>query len=139
MMKKSVNTPVVSALLILAILVVVNLLSARFSMRMDFTEERQYTLSHATEQLLRDLDKPVTIKAYFSDDLPPDFLRSRQQFKELLVEYSARSNGKLVYEFINPNEDESIEKEIVGHGIGPVMIEIREKDQKKQQKAYLSA
>ncbi len=138
-MMKSGKTPVVSALLILAILVVVNLLSARFSVRLDFTEERQFTLSHATEQLLDNIDNPVTVKAYFSDDLPPDFLRSRQQFKELLVEYSARSNGKLVYEFINPNEEESVEKEIVGYGIQPVMIEIREKDQKKQQKAYLSA
>ncbi len=136
---KSGKTPVVSALLILAILVVVNLLSARFSVRIDFTEEQQYTLSNATEHLLDNLENPVTVKAYFSEDLPPDFLRSRQQFKDLLIEYSARSNGKLVYEFINPNDDESIEKEIVGYGIQPVMIEIREKDQKKQQKVYLSA
>lgn len=133
------TTPLFSAILILAILVMVNLLSARFSFRMDFTEERQYTLSSATEQLLTNLEDPVTVKAYFSEDLPPDFLRARQQFKDLLVEYSARSNGRLVYEFIDPVEDADVEEKVIAQGVQPVMIEVRERDQKKQQKAYLSA
>ncbi len=127
------------AMLMLAILVMVNMLAARFSYRVDFTEEKQFTLSEATSNLLQNLESPVTVRAYFSDDLPPDFLRARQQFKDLLIEYSARSNGKLVYEFINPNKNEEVEKEIIGYGIQPVIIEVRDRDQKKQQKAYLSA
>lgn len=135
-MKKS---PYISAIIILAILVVLNILSARYSVRMDFTEEKQYTLSDATKNLISNLDAPVTIKAYFSEDLPPDFLRAREQFKDLLIEYSAHSNGNLVYEFIDPVSSEEVEKEIMAQGVRPVMIEVREKDQKKQQKAYLSA
>lgn len=135
-MKKS---PYISALLILAILVVLNILSARYSVRLDFTEEKQYTLSEATKNLILNLEVPVTVKAYFSKDLPPDFLRARKQFKDLLIEYSAHSNGKLVYEFIDPVSSEDVEKEITAQGVRPVMIEVREKDQKKQQKAYLAA
>lgn len=135
-MKKS---PYISAILILAILVVLNILSARYSVRMDFTEEKQYTLSKASKDLVGNLEAPVTIKAYFSEDLPPDFLRARKQFKDLLIEYTAQSNGKLVYEFIDPVSNEEVEREIMAQGVRPVMIEVREKDQKKQQKAYLSA
>lgn len=125
--------------IVLGILVMLNLLSARYSWRWDVTQEEQYTLSEATEHLLNTLESPVTVNAYFSDDLPPDFLRARNQFKDLLVEYAARSHGKLVYSFKDPNKSEALEKEVMAQGVRPVMIEVRDKDQKKQQKAYLSA
>lgn len=87
------RTPIISALLIIAILVMINLLANRFYFRLDFTEERQYTLSDATLKMIDNLEAPVTVKAYFSADLPPNFLRAREQFKELLVEYGAHSDG----------------------------------------------
>ena len=58
--------------LFVAILVVINLLSEQFFFRLDLTEEQQYTLSDATKDILRDLDEPITVKAYFSKDLPAD-------------------------------------------------------------------
>jgi len=44
-----------------------------------------------------------------------------------------------MYEFINPNADEEKEKEAMSKGIQPVSINIREKDQVKQQRAFLGA
>jgi len=129
----------ISVLFVVAILVVINLLSDRFWYRFDFSEDKQFTLSTTTINILEKIEKPVTIKAYFSDDLPPDFLRVKNQFKELLIEYAAKSNGKVVFEFINPNSDPEIERQIIGWGVQPVVIEVREKDQQKQIKAYLGA
>lgn len=126
-------------LLIAVVLVLANLLSDRFFFRFDFTADKRYTLSKATIDLLKNLDKPVTVKAYFSENMPPDIARTRRDFKELLVEYSSRSNGNVVYDFINPNEKEEREQEAMQNGIQPVMINVREKDQVKQQKAYLGA
>ena len=62
-----------------------------------------------------------------------------QSVKELLIEYSNRSNGNVVFEFINPNKDETTEQKAMQEGINPVMINVREKDQIKQQKAYIGA
>jgi gliding-associated putative ABC transporter substrate-binding component GldG len=45
----------------------------------------------------------------------------------------------VVFEFISPNEDEEIEREAMQNGIQPVMINVREKDQMKQQRAYMGA
>jgi len=125
--------------LIIGILIVLNLVSYEFHLRLDLTREKQYTLSDATIGILKNLEDPVTVKAYFSVDLPPNVAKTRQDFQELLIEYANRSNGLLQYEFINPNEKESTENEAAQSGVRPVMINIREKDQIKQQKAFLGA
>lgn len=129
----------ISIIIFLGILIVLNLLASRFSLRIDLTEGGQYTLHQATIEQLDALETPVTVKAYFSEDLPPEFLRGRKEFKDLLMEYTARANGRLVYEFIDPASDQKTEEEITARGVRPIMIEVREKDQKKQQKAWMAA
>lgn len=125
--------------LIIAIIIVINFLATEYHVRLDLTEDKQYTLSKATRQILKDLDEPVTVKAYFSENLPPNIAQTRAEFQDLLVEYSNIADGQLIYEFINPGEKESIEQEATQNGIRPVLINVREKDQAKQQKAFLGA
>jgi gliding-associated putative ABC transporter substrate-binding component GldG len=129
----------ISVLLIITIIIVVNLLANEYYVRLDLTEDRQYTLSQATEQILADLDEPVTIKAYFSNNLPPNVRKTRDDFRDLLIEYANISDGQVLFQFVDPGEKESIEQEAVQNGIRPVLIDIREKDQVKQQKAFLGA
>jgi gliding-associated putative ABC transporter substrate-binding component GldG len=126
-------------LLVTAIVIIVNILSENYSFRLDFTEGKEYTLSKATRNILKELNKPVTITAYFSKDLPPNIGNVSANLKDMLIEYGNRSKGMVVYKFVNPNEDEEAEREAVQNGIQPVMINVREKDQVKQQKAYLGA
>jgi gliding-associated putative ABC transporter substrate-binding component GldG len=133
------NKIYISVALILGIIIIVNLLSDQYFIRLDFTEDKQYTLSRATKNILKELNDPVTVTAYFSKDLPPDVARGRKDFREMLIEYNNISNGMLVYEFIDPTKDELKEMEVMQSGIQPVMINVREKDQMKQQKAYMGA
>lgn len=126
-------------LLIAVIVVIVNILSESYNFRLDLTEGREYTLSKATKNILKNLDKPVTVTAYFSKDLPPNIGNISGNLKDMLIEYGNRSKGMVVYKFVNPNEKETLEEEAVKNGIRPVMINVREKDQVKQQKAYLGA
>jgi gliding-associated putative ABC transporter substrate-binding component GldG len=126
-------------LLTVAIVILVNILSDSFFFRLDFTADRRYTLSKATTNILSAVNSPITVKAYFSENLPPDIARTKNDFKDLLIEYANRSKGKVVYTFINPNEKEEVEQEAARSGVQPVMINVRDKDQMKQQKAYLGA
>lgn len=128
-----------TAILVLAILIFVNMVSDQFFVRLDFTEDHQYTLSKATRDILKNLDDPITIKAYFSKNLPPYIAKTRKDFMDMLVEYSSYSKGMVVYEFVDPSKDQEKESEAQQAGIQPVMINVREKDQMKQQKAYLGA
>ena len=133
---KKINTTI---LLVLGILVFANLVSEQYFFRLDLTEDRQYTLSDATEGIMKSLENPITVKAYFSENLPPDIAKTKNDFEEYLIEYARNSDNNLVYTFINPNENEETEREALEAGINPVMINVREKDQMKQQKAFLGA
>jgi gliding-associated putative ABC transporter substrate-binding component GldG len=126
-------------LLVAVIVVIVNILSENYNFRLDFTEGKEYTLSKATRNILENLNEPVTVSAYFSKDLPPNIASISGNLKDMLIEYGSRSNGMVVYKFVNPNENEELEREAMQSGIQPVMINVREKDQVKQQKAYLGA
>ncbi len=124
---------------VIGVLVLINILADKFFFRLDFTEDSRYTLNKATKDILSNLKETVTINAYFSENMPPDIAKTKKDFKELLVEYASRSKGKIVYEFINPNIDEETEKKAMQAGVQPVVINVRDKDQMKQQKAYLGA
>ncbi|MCD6354043.1 MAG: Gldg family protein [Prolixibacteraceae bacterium] len=134
--KKSMLTYI---LLVVGIIVLLNILAMRFFVRLDFTEDKRYTLSSATKDLLDGLEAPVTVTAYFSEGLPPNIDKTRRNFKEILTEYASRAGGNLVYEFINPNKNQQTEQEAMQNGISPVVINVREKDQSVQKKAFLGA
>lgn len=129
----------VSLLLIAGIIVVVNLLASQFFVRLDLTEDQQYTLSPATKSILRNLEEPVSVKAYFSTNLPADFQKIRQDFQDMLIEYRNLSKGNVDYTFVDPNEDPTVEQDALQSGIRPILINVREKDQATQQKAFLGA
>jgi len=136
MKKKSIATQI---LLIVAVLVVINVLSDKFFLRLDFTADQRYTLSDASENILKSLDEPVTITAYFTEDLPPDLAVTRRDFKDLLIEYASISKGKVVFEFLNPNESQESEQKAFQAGIQPVLVSTREKDQATQKKVFMGA
>jgi gliding-associated putative ABC transporter substrate-binding component GldG len=133
---KSITTQI---LLIVAVLAVVNILSVRFFFRLDFTEDERYTLSKATRDILKQLDEPVTVTAYFTEELPPDLSVTRTDFKDLLVEYSNLSKGKVLYEFIDPSKDQQTEQKAYQNGIQPVLVSTREKDEATQKKVFMGA
>ena len=129
----------IQLVIVIAIILVANLLSNELYFRLDFTEDDRYTFSEATEEVIEELNGVVTITAYFSEDLPPQLMKTRQDFMDQLVEYENLSEGNIVFEFVNPNESEKTEQTAQQNGIGPVMINVRERDQVQQMRAYLGA
>lgn len=136
-MKKS--TIFTRIFLVAGILVMINLLSEKWYARLDFTADKRYTLSKATIDILRNLDEVITITAYFSKNLPPQLEKSRRDFEDLLIEYENRSEGNLVFRFINPGENDDVEREAQEKGIRPVMVNVTQKDQASQMRAYMGA
>ena len=126
-------------LIIFAILIVINFISLNFFFRLDLTADGRYSLSKATKDILRDLDQTVTITAYFTEDMPAYLLSTKQEFKDMLVEFDNISGGNIVYEFINPNKDAQTEQQANRNGIRPVLVSDREKDQITQKKVYIGA
>ncbi len=108
-----------------------------FPIRIDLTRDQRYSLSTTTRTILEQLTSPITITAYFTEDLPPNLALVRQDILFLLDEYAIAANGKVRYQIVNPNESPEKERQAQMEGITPLIVSVREKDQMKQMKAYL--
>jgi gliding-associated putative ABC transporter substrate-binding component GldG len=126
-------------LIVVGLLLILNTLSSIFFLRADFTEDKRYTLDRSTKRILNEVNEPIIITLYISEDLPPDVNRTVQDFKNLLTEYNHYSNRKISFEYVNPNKNEELAQEAIEAGIHPVPLEIREKDQLKVQRVFLGA
>jgi len=123
-------------LIVAAILIVINLISASHFGRLDLTADKQYSLSEATKKTVKNLDDLLTIKVYFSTVLPPDLAQTEQYLKDILSEYQAYSKNIRI-EFIDPAKDEKTKEEVQNLGIPQVQMQILQKDEFKVQQGYL--
>ena len=72
-----------------------------FSKRFDLTQEKRYTLSSATEKVLKSVDKNLTINVYLDGDFPASFRQLQNETKFLLEEFR-KINPKIDFKFIDP-------------------------------------
>ena len=71
-------------------------------LRLDLTQNRQFTLSSGTEQLLAKLDEPITLRFYASRalrDANPFLGSYADRVHDLLRSYAEASNGKIAVEY----------------------------------------
>lgn len=125
--------------LLIAVLVLVNVVGQRFKFRLDLTEDDRYTLSGATVNMLKELPEVVTITGYFTEELPPELGRAREEFKDLLVEYDQRSNGNIAFEYIDPADNDTLKQAAQEAGVQPFYVNVPGKDKAEQLLAYMSA
>ena len=100
MQKKSIYS-VASLALLLILFVVVSMLSSNLlrGLRFDLTENRLYTLSEGTLNILDGLQEPVTIYLFFSQEASRDLPQIRsyaERVDELVEEFANHSGGNLV-------------------------------------------
>jgi ABC-type uncharacterized transport system involved in gliding motility auxiliary subunit len=119
---------VVALVSALVLLLAVNVLTGELlpGARLDLTQERLYTLSPGTKQILASLDEPITFRFFFSDRLArelPQYATYSQQVRNLLNEYASRSNGKLKVESYNPEPFSDTEDRAVAYGLKGVPVD----------------
>ena len=123
--------------LMLVIVLLVNIIFALAPWRFDVTEARIYSVSTVTKQTLKDLDDIITIKAYFTEDLPGYLITVRQQVKDILAEYKNYGAGNVRIKFLNPNASPELEQEARALGLPPLQFNIVKKDKFEVAQGYL--
>jgi len=101
-------------------LICLNILASYAPLRWDLTEEKRYTLSEATVRVVRNLDRQLLIKGYFSPEMQPPFHDLERQVRDILDEYEAAAEGRIRVAFANPEGNKELEDEASGFGIQPV-------------------
>ena len=89
-----------SAIRFVAVLVALFSLSMmiqRLGGRVDASSEKMHTLSTESLELIRQIpeERPVLIQAYYSPDVPREYVETKSDLLGLLREYEARSRGKI--------------------------------------------
>ncbi len=138
MKKKPWSATAISNLVLMAaILVVINLIGVRLFTRLDLTENHIYTLSPASRNTVAHLSDRLTVKAYFSRDLPPPYNANSRYLKDALEDYRSYGRGKFHFEFVDPASEEKLEREAQGYRIPPVQVQVMAKDKLELKKVYM--
>lgn len=85
----------------------INQLVNRFPLRWDLTEEKRYSVSDATKELLQSLDEEVFFDIYLEGDLPSNFERFKKSIAEMLDQFALESGNLVQYTFTDPSQASS--------------------------------
>ena len=148
-------------LCVVAGLVMLNVAGVSLFSRLDMTRDKEFTLSPASKKALARLKEPLTIRAYFSRDLPPPHSSQARYVHDLLESFYSQSRGRLRFEFIDPaakqSDDEAdrkqdikhdifgnavreptrMERELQAMGIPPVQVRVNQADKIEVKRAYM--
>ena len=103
-------------ILILVALVLMNVLVHQLVCRWDMTDDKRYTISHPTKELLRSLDSPLTVTVLLEGELNAGFTRLQKAASELLSEFSIYTTERI--------ESRPLGASLV-QGLDPIMIHER--------------
>ncbi len=130
----------------IVLLIVLNIAeNASSTFRFDLTQNKIYSLSKVSKESVKQLVEPMTVKVFFSKNLPAPYNGIEQYLKDLLEEYSIYGGKKFNYQFydLSSKEGGATEKlkeneELAqSYGISPIQIQVVEHDEVKFQKAYM--
>lgn len=108
-------------------LVLVNLIGKQFYKRFDLTQDKRYTLSEATEDIIDQADSPIVVDVFLKGDFPPEFRRLQFETRQLLEEFASK-NTNIKFDFIDPTEkgSENFEDLLSKHGMNPAQVSVME-------------
>lgn len=115
-------------LLLLAILfITLTIMSSVFlkGMRIDLTENSLYTLNEGTRNILNNMDEPVNLYLYFSEDISRDLPQFRSYARwagEMLEEFVEQSGGKLTLKRVDPVPFSPQEDQAAQYGLQGVLV-----------------
>ncbi|MBC7082060.1 MAG: GldG family protein [Firmicutes bacterium] len=112
---------------VVAIVLMVNFIVARHPAKLDLTQNKMYTLSEETRQVLRKVDRDIKITAFF-----PEGDAMGEMVKDLLKEYT-RLSPNISVSFVDPDKNPSLAKRYEITAYGTSVVESGSKSRKVMQ------
>jgi ABC-2 type transport system permease protein len=106
--------------------------------RLDLTQDKMYSLSSTTRDLVRSLDERLLIRGYFSEKTHPWLAPLIPQIRDLLDEYRIAGNAKLRVE-VDPTESDEVKREAKERfNIGPTPLPFTTQSEQSVVNAYFA-
>ena len=132
-MKKNLNNLSINLIL----LILINLISTLLYFRIDLTEDKKYSISSTSKNIINEIDDVMYIKIYLEGDFPSGFKRLQNSTIELLNQLK-KHNQLIKYELINPNiknieERNNLYKQLYEVGLNPTNLQTQNSGTKTEQ------
>lgn len=128
--------------LIIGIAIGLNIVGSYFSGYLDLTEEKRFTLTDPTQELLEELDDVVYVRVLLEGEFPAGFKRLQKATRDMLDDFRNIS-GFIEYEFENPlpkdlpvEEANSRIKQLQSDGIRAKNLSIKDRNEQKNLRFY---
>ena len=105
------NAQITAGLVVVNVLLLNVWLGGISGLRVDLTERGEYSISEVTKELVGSLEEPLLIRGYFSEKTHPLLAPMVPRIRDLIEEYGEISGGRVDTDYVDPREDESLEKE----------------------------
>lgn len=103
MKKITTTSTLIKIAIALAAFCIVLVVSELKHFRFDMTEEKRYTLSETSKQVLEQLDDTIRMTVYLTGDLPMSFVKMERDVSDLLNEFQqVGGKNKVLIKFIDP-------------------------------------
>ena len=127
--------------IILVILIAINWGASQWHSRVDFTNEKRFTLSSPTKKLLKKIDEPVIVDVFLKGNYPSGFKKLAASTGDLLQEFKEIAGNKLQYHFISPEDvvpgaDVKYGDTLSAMGLYPINLTSQVKEGQQQQFVY---
>lgn len=133
------KTALKQLLFTIVVLIAINYGSQYIFKRFDLTQDKRYTLSPTTLNIIKSVESPLVIKVYLEGNFPGEFRKLQDETKQLLEEFAAY-NSNVNFEFINPieKEEERVEimKQFYEKGMQPLSITVDDKGKQSQEVVF---
>jgi ABC-type uncharacterized transport system involved in gliding motility auxiliary subunit len=116
---------VTGLVVLLVILILLNVIFSHANIRWDTTEDRIYSLSDGTQKILAGMERPVSIKFFYSRsnrNFPNNLKLYAKRVREFLAEYERTSRGWVTVELYDPKPDSDEEEWAQKYGIQPMQL-----------------
>ena len=123
----------------LCILLIVNIIGSQFFHRFDLTQDKRYTLSQTSLNILKEVKEPLIIDVFLKGQFPSEFKKLQTETQQILEEYKAY-NKNITFQFINPIENDeerdTIMQSFIERGLTPVNVTIEDKGKQTQEVVF---
>ena len=136
MLVRNKNSFLVYLSILVGVLLLLNLIGRNWYKRFDLTDNKMYSLSKSSKDVVQKIDDLLTMKVYFSNDLPGELGNTQRFLQDLLEEYEAQTDN-IRFFFTNPGSNEELEEDARKDGIQPVQIQVVEDDKVEIKRVYL--
>lgn len=134
---KKLNIKSIGAVLVA--LVVINIIGNLVFKRFDLTSDRRYTLSETSKIIIDQVKEPLYVDVFLEGSFPGEFKKLQTETQQLLEEFKAQ-NPNVVFQFINPLEDDATRDKTIQQfyerGLTPINVTLNDKGKQTEEMVF---